>query len=121
MYATSAIPPTFYGLPKIHKTRTLSDPLFPVGLHYIFWSGKGTGKHHSSPGWPVSSPPQNTQHFVQPIQKVKLEPGEVMTSYDVNVMLCWWINLKISYINNNNLYSVYTQLQYHSQEWSCNE
>ena len=39
----------------------------------------------------------------------------------VFVTLCWWINLKISYINSNNLYSVYTQLQYHSQEWSSNE
>ena len=25
---------------------------------------------------------KNTQHFVQNIQKVKLEPGEVLTSYD---------------------------------------
>ena len=27
--------------------------------------------------------PNNTQHFVQHIQKVKLEPGEVITSYDI--------------------------------------
>ena len=29
---------------------------------------------------------KNTQHFVQHIQKVKLEPGEVMTSYDVKAL-----------------------------------
>ena len=29
---------------------------------------------------------KNTQHFVQHIQKVKLEPGEVMTLYDVKVL-----------------------------------
>ena len=31
LYPTSAVPPKFYGLPKIHKTGTPSDPLFPVG------------------------------------------------------------------------------------------
>ena len=29
---------------------------------------------------------KNTQHFVQHIQKVKLEPGEVITSYDVKAL-----------------------------------
>ena len=31
LYPTIAVPPEFYGLPKIHKTRTPSDPLYPVG------------------------------------------------------------------------------------------
>ena len=31
LYPTSAVPPKFYGLPKIHKTGTPSDPLSPVG------------------------------------------------------------------------------------------
>ena len=31
LYPTSAVPHKFYGLPKIHKTGTPLDPLFPVG------------------------------------------------------------------------------------------
>ena len=31
LYPTSAVPPKFYGLPKIHKTGTPLDILFPVG------------------------------------------------------------------------------------------
>ena len=31
IYPTSAVPTKFYGLPKIHKTGTPSDPLYPVG------------------------------------------------------------------------------------------
>ena len=29
---------------------------------------------------------KNTQHFIQHIKEVKLEPGEVMTSYDVKAL-----------------------------------
>ena len=31
LYPTSAVPPKFYGLPKIHKQAPPSGPLFPVG------------------------------------------------------------------------------------------
>ena len=35
MYDTSCMPPKFYGLPKIHKTGTLSGQLYQVELQLL--------------------------------------------------------------------------------------
>ena len=40
------------------------------------------------------------------VRKKDGEPDFVLTY--LSVMLCWWYNSNSSYINNNNLYSVYT-------------
>ena len=76
-------PPKFYGLPKIHKTGT---PLRPIvssegsitygvakELAYIIKPLVGQSPHHL----------KNTQHFIQQLQGKRLEPGEVITSFDV--------------------------------------
>ena len=79
-------PPKFYGLPKIHKTGT---PLRPIvssrgsitygitkDLANIIKPLVGQSPHHL----------KNTQHFIQQLQGKKLEPGEVITSFDVKAL-----------------------------------
>ena len=85
VYPTSVIAPKFYGLPKIHKlaphrpivscrgsitygvAKKLANIIHPLVMQSL---------HHL----------KNTQHFVQDIKEAKLEPGEVMTSYDVKAL-----------------------------------
>ena len=86
LYPTSAVPPKFYGLPKIHKTGT---PLRPIvssrgsitygvakELSHIITPLVGQSPHHL----------KNTQHFIQQLQGKQLEPGEVITSFDVKAL-----------------------------------
>ena len=83
---TSAVDPKFYGLPKIHNIGT---PLRPIvssresitygvtkELANIICPLVGQSQHHL----------KNTQHFVQHRKELKLEPGEVLTSYDVKAL-----------------------------------
>ena len=85
MYPTSKVAPKFYGLPKNHKTGTPSSPLSPGGVHHI-WGGCGAGQHHLCLAG--QSPHHLKKHpFIQHIKEVKLEPGEVMTCYDVKTLL----------------------------------
>ena len=86
LYPTSAIPPKFYGLPKIHKTGT---PLRPIvssrgsitygvakELTHIIKPLVGQSPHHL----------KNTQHFIQQIQGKSLQPGDSITSFDVKAL-----------------------------------
>ena len=86
LYPTSAVPPKFYGLPKIHKTGT---PLRPIvssrgsitygvakELSHIIKPLVGQSPHHL----------KNTQHFIQQLQGKRLEPGEVITSFNVKAL-----------------------------------
>ena len=86
LYPTSAIPPKFYGLPKIHKTGT---PLRPIvssrgsitygvakELSHIIKLLVGQSPHHL----------KNTQHFIQQIQGKRLQPGDSITSFDVKAL-----------------------------------
>ena len=86
LYPTSAVPPKFYGLPKIHKTGT---PLRPIvssrgsitygvakELAHIIKPLVGQSPHHL----------KNTQHFIQQLQGKKLDLGEVITSFDVKAL-----------------------------------
>ena len=86
LYPTSAVPTSFYGLPKIHKTGT---PLRPIvssmgsitygdakELAHIIKPLVGQSPHHL----------KNTQYFIQQLQGKKLEPGEVITSFDVKAL-----------------------------------
>ena len=85
LYPTSAVPPKFYGLPKFTKQVHPSDPLFPVGgpspmvlprsLHTSSKPLLGQSPHHL----------KNT-HFIQQLQGKKLEPGEVISSFDVKAL-----------------------------------
>ena len=86
LYPTSAIPPKFYGPPKIHKTGT---PLRPIvsnrgsitygvakELSHIIKPLVGQSPHHL----------KNTQHFIQQIQGKRLQPGDSITSFDVKAL-----------------------------------
>ena len=86
LYPTSAVPPKFNGLPKIHKTGT---PLRPIvssrgsitygidkELSHIIKPLVRQSPHHL----------KNTQHFIQQLQGKRLEPGETITSFDVKAL-----------------------------------
>ena len=86
LYPTSAIPPKFYGLPKIHKT---GIPLRPIvssrgsitygvakELSHIIKPLVGQSPHHL----------KNTQHFIQQIQGKRLQTGDSITSFDVKAL-----------------------------------
>ena len=86
LYPTNAVPPKFYGLSKIHKTGT---PLRPIvssrgsitygvakELSHIIKPLVGQSPHHL----------KNTQHFIQQLQGKRLEPGDIITSYDVKAL-----------------------------------
>ena len=84
--STSAVPPKFYGLPKIHKTGT---PLRPIvssrgsitygvakELSHIIKPLVGQSPHHL----------KNTQHFILQLQGKRLQAGESITSFDVKAL-----------------------------------
>ena len=86
LYPTSAIPPKFYGLPKIQKTGTPPRPIvssrgsitYGVAkeLSHIIKPLVGQSPHHL----------KNTQHFIQQIQGKSLQPGDSITSFDVEAL-----------------------------------
>ena len=86
LYPTSAVPPKFYGLPKIHKTGTLLRPIvssrgsitYGVAkeLSHIIKPLVGQSPHHL----------KNTQHFIQQLQGIRLQAGESITSYNVKAL-----------------------------------
>ena len=86
LYPTSAVPPNSMACPKSTKQVHPLGPLFPVGgpspmalpkeLAHIIKPLVGQSPHHL----------KNTQHFIQQLQGKKLEPGEVITSFDVKAL-----------------------------------
>ena len=86
LYPTSAVPPKFYGLPKIHKAGTHLRPIvssrgsitYGVAkeLSHIIKPLVGQSPHHL----------KSTQHFIQQLQGKKLEPGETIISFDVKAL-----------------------------------
>ena len=68
----------------------VGTPLRPIvssGGSITYGVAKELAYSHQTLGWPVSlSYLKNTQHFVQQIQNKRLEPGEVMTSFDVKAL-----------------------------------
>ena len=48
--------------------------------------GQSVGKHYLPPGRSTTTPSKNTQHFVDHIKQVNLEPGETITSFDVKAL-----------------------------------
>ena len=86
LYPTSAVPPKFYGLPKSHKTGT---PLrLIVSSRRSITYGVAKELAHIIKPLVGHSPHylKNTQHFIQQLQGKKLEPGEVITSFDVKAL-----------------------------------
>ena len=86
VYPTNVVAPKFYGLPKTYKTDTPLGPIVSSRESITYGVSKelasiicplvGQSPHHF----------KNTPHFVQHITEVKLESGEVMTSYDVKAL-----------------------------------
>ena len=83
LYPTGAVPPKYYGLPKVHKTGMPLRPIISsVGsvthatakeLTRIIKPLVGGSTHHV----------QNNQDFLQSIEGIQLKPDEEMMSFDV--------------------------------------
>ena len=86
LYPTSAVPPKCYGLPKIHKTGTPHRPI--VSSRGSITDGGAKELAHIIKPLVGQSPNhlKNTQHFIQQLQGKRLEPGEVITSFDVKAL-----------------------------------
>ena len=87
MYPTGAVPPKFYGLPKIHKR---DIPLRPIvsssnstnyevakEFAWILRPLVGSSPHHI----------KNTVDFIEQIKRITLQVNECITSYDVSALL----------------------------------
>ena len=85
LYPTSAVPQSFLALPTSIKLAPPSGPVSSMGF-----TTYGVAKELASIICPlVGQLPchlKNTQCFFQQIQQVKLEQGEVITSYDVKAL-----------------------------------
>ena len=86
LYPTGAVPPKYYGLPKVHKP---GMPLRPIissvesvthatakELGRIIKPLVGSSVHHV----------QNNRDFLQSIEGIQLKPDEVMMSFDVEAL-----------------------------------
>ena len=86
MYPTSTVLPKFYGLPKTHKGGTPIRSIVSSRGSITY----GMAKELTGIICPlVGQSPwhlKNTQHFIQQILQVKLEQGDVITSYDVKAL-----------------------------------
>ena len=79
-------PPKFYGLPKFHKIGTPLRPI--VSSRGSITYGVTKELAHIIKPFVDQSPHhlKNTHHFIQQLQGKKLEPGEVMTSFDMKAL-----------------------------------
>ena len=86
LYLTSAVPPMLSGLLKIHKIGTPLRPI--VSSRGSITYGVAKELSHISKPLVGQSPYhlKNTQHFIQQLQGKRLEPGEIITSYDVKAL-----------------------------------
>ena len=79
---TGSRPPRLYGLPKIHKegvplrpiVSNIGAPMYQLSKHLAELLGQLTGKstHHV----------KNSSQFVQTLDSIKIQPGEIMVSFD---------------------------------------
>ena len=86
MYPTGAVPPRFYGLPKIHKRGIPLRPIVSSRESTSYEVAKevarilkllvGSSPHHI----------KNTGDFIEHIKDVTLQANETITSYDVSVL-----------------------------------
>ena len=86
MYPTGAVPPKFYGFPKIHKRGILLRPIVSCRGSISYEVAKelarilkplvGSSPHHI----------KNTGDFIDHIKHVALQGNETITSYDVSAL-----------------------------------
>ena len=79
-------PSKIYGLPKVHKTGTPLRPI--VSSRGSITYGVAKELTHIIKPLVGQSPDhlKNTQHFIQQLQGKRLQPGEVITSFDVKAL-----------------------------------
>ena len=86
MYPTGAVPPKFYGLPKVHKRgiplRAIVSSRGSISyevakeLARILKPLVGSSPHHI----------KNTGDFIEQIKQVRLQADEIINSYDVSAL-----------------------------------
>ena len=86
MYPTGAVPPKFYGLPKIHKPDTPLRPIVSSCGTVTYGVAKELAKILKS--LVVKSPKHinSTQDFVEQVRHITLVPGECLSSHDVSAL-----------------------------------
>ena len=86
LYATGAVSPKYYGLPKIHKTGVPLRPIISSRGSATYETAKdlakilkplvGRSPHHV----------QNNKDFLDSIKDIKIKPEECIMSYDVSAL-----------------------------------
>ena len=87
LYPTGAVPPKYYGLPKIHKKGTPLRPIISSRGSATYETAKelakilkpliGKSPHHV----------YNNKDFLESIKDIKVEEDECIMSYDVSALL----------------------------------
>ena len=109
LYPTSCCVPQFYGLPKVHKTGATLRPIVS-GINLVHHE---TGKYLAEILSAVVGKPEhhlkNTEDFVKRIKDIRVEPDEVLLSYDVSSLF--------TYIPVNSAIEVVADLLKHDPNW----
>ena len=71
--------------PKFTKLAPPQTHSVLLGLHYL-WGSQRAGSHHQTISRPVSPPPPKHTTFHPTASSKRLEPGEVITSFDVRAL-----------------------------------
>ena len=86
MYPTGAVPPKFYGLPKIHKRGIPLRPIVSSRGSISYEVAKELVRYWN-PWWAVPPITLRTQgDFIEHIKHVTLQANETITSYDVSAL-----------------------------------
>ena len=78
VYPTSTSPLSFMASPKSIRVALPQTHSIQQGFHYL-WCGQDSGRYHMPLGSSIPTASKNTQHLVEHIKQVKLEPGETIT------------------------------------------
>ena len=86
MYPTGAVIPKFYGLPKVHKENTPLRPIVSSIGSVSYGVAKEVARIIKSLVGATEYHVNNSMEFTEEIEKMKLEEGECLTSYDVSAL-----------------------------------
>ena len=80
---TEAVAPRLYGLPKIHKASVPLRPIVSAIGSPTYYIAKHMSKLLAAHTGKTDSYLKDSAHFIQKIQDLHLEPGDILVSFDV--------------------------------------
>ena len=86
LYHTGASPPTFYGLPKVHKSGMPLRPIVSSIGSVTYETSKELSRILKPLGGRSPHHVQNNQEFLKQLGDIKLGPDDIMMSYDVKAL-----------------------------------